>query len=226
MKIQRTFILSTLIFALCLLSAQNIFAQGKFDVRDAGVENEVKGAAKFSELLRRFMTLYLKIESKNSASDVEMKELVSLGQNIKDGTSNFRSNLQGLVAKLKNGNRWNEKFDDEFANSIVSPRTKALFQNSGARKILGTEINPAIDSAGTEIDAMLNEIKGLRATNENRGVFFATASYTKSAAKGKFGCVMLGVGVAIAELAGAKLTAGNLDKIFDRKCGGADSATE
>ena len=217
-------LLTVFVSAVCLMTAQNTFAQGKFDARNAGVEPEIKEAAKFSDLLLRFMTVYVQYDGKRIVSEEEIKELVQLGQSVKDGTSNFRSNLQGLVTKLKNGNRWNEQLDKEFTDSIVSPRAKELFQNSGARKIFGTEINPAINSLGTDIDAMINDLKSRRAASVSQGISFEKAATSRSAAKGRLKCIVLGVGIAVAEVAGAKLTAGNLDKIFDKSCGGGGAA--
>jgi hypothetical protein len=213
------------VFALVAAAALAVPAQRRFDAKTAGTETELKGVAQFAQNLIQFADLANQIEKRGSVSDGEITKLQDSGRRIKDGTSTFRGNLQGLISKLKSGNRWNDEFDTEFLDSITNPRVKAFIKRlGGARKAL-TEAEAAINTLSRDVDATINETKALRSINAGQDVFFMNASFSSGGGKVRLKCVLLGVGVAAAEVARLKLTAENLDNLFDsNKCGSAGGA--
>lgn len=217
-----------LAFVFALGLSQSAAAQGRLDVRAAGVETEVKGLAQFAEQLAQFVGQSEQLQKRGSATEADLTKLQELGRRVKDGSSNLRRFLQALISKLKASNRWNDQFDAEFVASISNSAVKSFIQrNGGARKLLSADINPAIDSIGADADAIVDEVRNHRAAISSDAVFIK-AAFSSPAGLGKgFKCGLLAVGIAAAELAGAKLTAGNLDAVFDRKCGGgAGAATQ
>lgn len=214
---------AALVFALATAAA----AQRRFDPRAAGTEAELKGVAQFAQDLVNFVKQAQALEANPNASEAEHKKLQDFGRRIKDGTSNTRANLQGFIAKLKNSNRWNDQFDAEFLDAITSPRLKAFIQRiGGARKAL-TEAEAAINSLSQDVDTTISDAKRRAANDAGSEPFFMNASFAGNrAGKVRLKCVLLGVGVAAAEVTRLKLTAENLDNLFDsNKCGGAGAPT-
>lgn len=219
-----TALLSTVfVIALCV---SNTDAQRRFDFKAAGVENEAAGIDQFTDALISFSLKNSEISKKNTSLADRLrlkKELEDAGNKVKASAGNARRLLQALISKLKSGNRWNDDFDKDFLDGIVSPRIKSLVQrNGGARKALG-DAEALFSSLNAEIDAAVREANDNQALNETGDVLFTNASF----AYRKNGCVLLGIGIALAEsrLLKMKLTAQNLDNIFDNKgCGGSGGA--
>lgn len=208
---------------LTLAGAGSADAQKRFDPKATGTESELRSVAGATQDLLNFVKQAQFIEQDANAPAIEHKKLQDLGRRIKDGTGSFRGSLQGFIAKIKNANQWNEQFDAEFAESITSPRVKAFIKRvGGARKAL-TDAEAALNSLGQDVDATVNESK--RAAHFTGESVFVNASFSSGgAAKVRLKCVLLGVGVAAAEIGRLKLTAENLDNLFDsNKCGGGSA---
>ena len=222
------FYLRLLPVALCalLLLAANGAAQRRFDAKAAGAENELRNLAQFTQELLNFIKQAQAVEANPDAPEAERRRLADLARRVKDGTGNTRANLQGFIGKLKNANRWTDEFDAEFLDSITSPRVKALIRRAGgARKAL-SEAEAALNSLAQDVDATVGDTK--RASLDADEVFFTRASFggARFGAKVRVKCVLLGIGVAAAEITRLKLTAENLDNLFDsNKCGSASPAT-
>lgn len=220
----KTKIITTLFMIFALAAAAN--AQRRFDPKATGTEAELRNVAQFAQELVDFIKQARHIEQDNASSEAELKKLQDVGRRVKDASGNFRSNLQGLISKLKSNNRWNDEFDAEFLDSIVSPRLKGFIGRlGGARKAL-TEAEAAINSVSQDVDATINEARSPRASNLVNEVFFTHASFAPRSGVGggkvRVKCVLLGVGIAAAEIGKMKLTAENLDNLFDsNKCGNA-----
>lgn len=212
-------VFSVAIFGMAMLTAvTDANAQRRFDPKATGTENELRNVGQITQDLLNFIK-QAEVAEQNP-SPAEHKKLQDLGRRIKDGTSNFRGSLQGFTSKIKRANRWNADFDTEFADSISNPKIRAFIQTlGGARKAL-TDAEAAIGSLGQDVDATVNDAK--MGINLGDNGFFKKASFASgSAGKVRLKCVLLGVGVAAAEIARLKLTAGNLDNLFDNnKCGG------
>jgi hypothetical protein len=201
-------------FVCLLATAQNANAQ-----RLSGISNgsEARGIAQFANDLSDFLTQANLVESENSSNPANIKKLELLGKKVKDGTSNLRSNLKGLVTSLKNQNRWDDNLDTEINDLFGSRKIKGFFQRNGGRKIL-TDAEGAINALNADVDTIIS----------NAGKRRASASFgtENSGRKFKVKCVVLGVAIFGAELARAKQTAENLDGFFDKSCGaGATTAT-
>jgi hypothetical protein len=218
--------LSVFIFAL----GQNVFAQRYLsELKD---RNEPKGIAQFGDDLAAFLKLAEEINAKPSiVSPRILAELDRLGRKVKEGTSNFRSNLKGLVAKFKSDNRWDDKLDGEINETLGSRKVKGFFQRVGGRKILN-DSDGAINAINIDVDAILSDAKKLSAsiTRVEDTTFmktsFAQAGVAPSALKLRFKCVVLGVAIFGAEIAKAPKTAENLDNIFDSNgCGSGTAST-
>lgn len=214
---------AALVFALAGIAD----AQRRFDPRAAGTEAELKGIAQFAQDLVNFVKQAEALEQNSNVTEAEHKKLQDFGRRIKSGSGSTRGNLQGLISKLKNSNRWNDEFDTEFLNSITSPRLKAFFTRiGGARKAL-TDCEAAISSLSQDVDTTISDAKKRAANDSGNELFFMNASFAANrAGKVRLKCVLLGVGVAAAEITRLKLTAENLDNLFDsNKCGGAGAPT-
>lgn len=219
-----TALLSTaFVIALCV---SNTTAQRRFDFKAAGVENEAAGIDQFTDALITFSLKNSEISKKSTSLTDRVRlrrELEDAGNKVKANAGNARRLLQALISKLKTGNRWNDDFDKDFLDGIVSPRIKGLVQrNGGARKAL-SDAEALFGSLNAEIDAAVRDANDNQSLNETGEVFFVNASF----AYRKNGCVLLGIGIALAEsrLLKMKLTAQNLDNIFDNKgCGGGGGA--
>ena len=225
------FFSAAFVFIVGLSAVQNADAQRKFDPKATGTETELRNVANFTQELVNFLKLADLVDQNSAVSEDDHKKLRDTGKRVKDGTSNARTNLQGFISKLKAANRWNDDFDAEFLDAIVSPRIKAFIQKAGgARKAL-TAAEAALNAVGQQVDAAINDAKKPRAENIVTDVFFMNASFSSnpnyvfSARKFRVGCFLLGVGIAAAEIARAKLTAENLDNVFDSKCGGSAPTT-
>lgn len=220
---------AAIVFVVGLSTAQ---AQRRFEPKSVGAETEVRNVANFTQELLTFLKQTEDADNNANVSEVELKRLQNQGKRIKDGTSNTRSSLQGIISKLKSANRWNDEFDADFLEAITNTRVKAFIKRAGgARKVL-TDAETALNSLGQDIDAALNDAKKTRAANHSGEVFFVKASFAEdappsfSSRKVRLKCVLLGAGIALAEIGRLKLTAENLDNIFDsNKCGGAAPTT-
>lgn len=211
-----TVLLSIVFVALCV---SNTTAQRRFDFKAAGVETEAAGIEQFTDALIAFSLKDVENRKSKLTDRVKLRrELQDNGSRVKGSSSNARRLLQELIAKLKNGNKWNDDFDKSFLDGIVSPRIKSLIQrNGGARKVLA-DADGLFNSLNTEIDDSIREANS-QALNETGGVILMNASFAKRGDR----CLLLGIGIALAEsrLLKMKLTAENLDNIFDSKgCGG------
>jgi|GEM_PF-2605940 len=231
MRNRKTSSLLTVLFSTAFVIAlcvSNTAAQQRFDFKAAGVENEATGIEQFTDALVSF---YLKdVETKKSKSLPDRvrlrRELQDASSKVKGNSGNARRLFQELISKLKNGNRWNDDFDKDFLAGIVSPRIKSLIQRlGGARKALDLA-EAAFNSLNADIDQTVKEANDDNALNQAGEVSFTNASFTPAAFSRKRGdgCILLGIGIALAEsrLLKMKLTAQNLDNIFDSKgCGGS-----
>lgn len=222
-KLFATFMTIAFAFVIGLSSAQEASAQRYLsELRDT---NDVKGIAQFAENLANFFEIAQKIEDGGKLNPILTKELDKAGKKVKDGAATFRSNLKGFITTLKNKNQWNEDLDKEFLEILGSRRIKGFFQRNGGRKIL-TDADAAINSIATDVDTIIANASKLRAANST-SIFMQTAfAPAVSARKLSFKCVLLGVGIAIAEYKKMNKTAENLDGFFDKSCGaGANTAT-
>ncbi len=224
-KLFATFMTITFAFVISIFSAQDASAQRYLtEIKDTG---DVKGIAQFADNLANFLELAQKIEDGNRLNPALLKQLEDAGKKIKDGTSNFRSNLKGLVALFKNKNQWSDELDSQFNELLGSRKIKGFFQRNGGRKIL-IDADAAISAIGVDVDAIIANAKNVKNANvSNNSVFMQTAfAPTASARKIRFKCVALGAAIFGAELLKAKKTAENLDGFFDKSCGaGANTAT-
>ena len=221
-----TLLLAAFAFVFLLSTAREASAQRYLsEIRAA---NEANGIIQFADELSEFLNLAQFIEQDNLARPLEIKRLEAAGKKVKDGTSNLRSNLKGLIAKLKSQNLWDEQLDKEINDALGGRRVKGFFQRNGGRKIL-TDAETAINAVNSDVDTIINNAK-----NRTSGsVSFGDGHFTKaafapaaSARKVSFRCVVLGVGIFIAEIKKAPKTAENLDQFFDKNCGaGANTAT-
>lgn len=223
-KLFATFLTIAFAFVIGIFSTQEVSAQRYLsEIKDS---SEVNGLVQFADNLANFLELAEKIEGGQKDDAIYMK-IEFVGKKIKDGTSNTRSNLKGLVNNFKNKNQWNDELDNQFNQFLGSRKIKAFYQRNGGRKIL-TDADAAIGSIGTEIDAIMTNLKALKSSSASNIQAFSQTSFspTASARKVRVKCVALGVGIFIAELKGAKKTAENLDGFFDKSCGaGANTAT-
>jgi hypothetical protein len=216
--------LLTMLFSVAFVAllVSNATAQRRFDFKAAGVETEAAGIEQFTDALIAFSLKDVETRRSKLADRVKLRrELQDTGTKVKGSSSNARRLFQELIAKLKSGNRWNDDFDKSFLDGIVSPRIKSLIQrNGGARKVLA-DAEALLNSLNAEIDETIREANNNQALNETNEATFTRASFY-----GKRGdrCLLLGIGIALAEsrLLKMKLTAQNLDNIFDSKgCGGS-----
>lgn len=224
-KLFTTFMTITLALIVGAVSVQQASAQRYLsELRDT---NDVKGIAQFADNLANFLEIAEKIEDANRLNPVLIKQLEDAGKKVKDGASNFRSSLKGLVTLLKNKNQWNDELDSQFNELLGSRKIKGFFQRNGGRKIL-TDADAAINAISGDVDAIIVNAKKLKtASVNNNAVFMQTAfASNASARKVRFKCVALGAAIFGAELLKAKKTAENLDGFFDKSCGaGATTAT-
>ncbi len=210
-----------------LFAATDADAQRRFDPKTTGTETELRNVALVTQDLLNFVKQAESVEQNPSASAADRKKLQDFGRKVKDGASNFSGSLRGFTQKLKNANRWNDEFDAEFLDSITNAKIKSFIQKLGGARRAFTEAEAAISSLGQDVDTTINDSR--RASNFGGEVFFTNASVSTnyaftSARKVRIKCILLGVGVAAAEAARLKLTAENLDNLFDsNKCGGGSS---
>lgn len=225
MKLNKLFAtFMTIAFVIGIVFAQETLAQRYLsEIKDS---SEANGIVQFAENLASFLELAEKIEA-GDKSDAVYIRFENVAKKIKDGTSNFRSNVKGLAATFKNRNQWNDELDSQFTQLLSSRKIKTFFQRNGGRKIL-TDADAAISSIPADVDAIVANIKKLRAANSDNGSVFMRTAFAPNASARKlsFKCVALGIGIALAELKGMKRTAENLDGFFDKSCGaGANTAT-
>ncbi len=215
-------------FVFFLSTTQEVTAQRYLTEIKSG--SEAKGIAQFANDLSAFLEIAEFIEQENIVSPRDIAKLQAAGKKVKDGTSNFRSNIKNLVTKLKNKNQWDDELDTEINDLFGSRKIKGFFKRNGGRKIL-TDVDSAIGSLNSDIDAIIANAKNEKASNSNgTGEFFMQASFvpcsTISLRKLKLKCVILGAAIFGAELVKADRTAENLDGFFDKNCGaGANTAT-
>jgi len=210
-------------FVFGFVSAQNTNAQRY--LTEIKSSSEAKGIAQFANDLSDFLTQANLVETQNNPANI--KKLEMLGKKVKDGTSNLRSNLKGLVTLLKNQNRWDNNLDTEINDLFGNRKIKGFFQRNGGRKIL-TDAEGAINALNADVDTIINNAKKATASAFNSdGIFMQTSFASKnSGRKFKLKCAVLGVAIFGAELIKADRTAENLDGIFDKSCGaGATTAT-
>lgn len=212
-------------FVIGLSSTQETSAQRYLsEIKDS---NDVKGIAQFADNLANFLELAEKAEAGGKIDSITIKITEAAGKKIKDGTSNFRSNLKALVANLKSKNQWNEDLDNQFLELLGSRKIKGFFQRNTGRKIL-TDADTGINSIAADVDAIIANLKNKQASNSSSDSIFTRTAFapTASARKLKFKCVVLGAAIFGAELVKAPKTAENLDGFFDKSCGaGANTAT-
>lgn len=219
-----TFLTITMTILIGFISAQETFAQRYLtEIRPS---NEIKGIVQFADNLSEFLELAEKAES-GARTDLVYIKMGDAAKKVKEGTSNFRSNLKGLVTIFKNKDQWNDALDSQFNELLANRKSKGFFQRNGARKVL-TDADAAINSIAAEVDAIVANLKAQRvSTVTNNSIFMRTAfAPNTSARKFKLKCVVLGIAIFGAELTKATKTAENLDGFFDKSCGaGASTAT-
>ena len=224
-KIFATFMTIAFAFVISILSTQEASAQRYLtEIRDS---NDVKGIAQFADNLAKFLESAQKVEEGGRFDAITIKITEAAGEKVKNSASGFRTNLKALVANFKNKNQWNEELDNQFNEFLGSRKIKGFFQRNGGRKIL-TDADAAINSIAADVDAIIANLKKLRAANASQNSIFMQTAFapTASARKVRFKCVALGVAIFGAELLKAKKTAENLDGFFDQSCGaGANTAT-
>ena len=220
------FVTTAFVIVCSLCAASEADAQRRFEAKSVEADAEVRNFAQFAQELVNFIKQAEAVESNANAPEAERRKLQDLGRRITDGTSNARSNLQSLIAKIKKANRWTDEFDAEFLDSISNARVKALIRRvGGARKAL-TEAEAALNTLRQDVDATINESKKAALFDDDEDVFVNASFGGRRAGKIRVKCVLLGVGVAVAEVGRLKLTAENLDNLFDsNKCGGAAPTT-
>lgn len=215
------------VIALCV---SDTAAQRRFDLKAAGVDNEAAGIEQFTDALISFALKDAELSKKSTSLTDRVRlrrELQDAGSKVKGSAGNARRLLQALISKLKSGNRWNDELDTDFLNSIISPRIKSLIQrNGGARKVLA-DADAIFNSLNADIDATLREANENQALNETGEFTFMNTSFAFYGKRGDR-CILLGIGIALAEsrVLKMKLTAQNLDNIFDSKgCGGGGAGS-
>ncbi len=216
----------SLLFVLALLSVSS-YAQGKkLDLTALGVNNESKAVADFGDSLAVFAKRSDVLLKKERLTRAEITTLEADGKKITDGTSNLQSNLQRLIAKLKQSNNWNDQFDADFLASVKSANARAAInQAGGARKLLEGALADIV-SPRDVVNTNINEAKAKLVAGNRRvkdeQVFTAHAAYRFK----KFKCFLIGAGLAISEAAGLDRTACRLDEAFGAAgCGSPTTCT-
>ena len=208
---------------LSLSTAQNASAQRYLS--ELKSTTEVKGLAQFALDLNDFLKLAESLEGAKVVSPRDFALLETAGKKVKDSAPNFRQSLNGLIAKIKKNNRWDDALDAEILNLLGNRKTKGFFQtNGGGRRIINEALN-AYNVIVSDVDTIVNSFRQSQSVNPGDEVVFSNASFaaSSSARKVRFKCLVLGAAVLGAELAGADRTAENLDRIFDKSCGGGAS---
>ena len=207
----------SLLFALALLSG-NTYAQRYLSER-LGIHNEARAVADFGDSLAVFAKKSDVLLKKESLTRLEVASLEADGKKITDGTSNFQSNLQQLITKLKNSGNWNEQFDTDFLAAVKSANARAAInQAGGARKLLEAVLSDVV-SPRDVVNTNINEAKAKLVAGNRRAA--GEEVFTAHAFRKSFKCIALGVGLAIAEVAGADRTACRLDEAYgEAGCGG------
>lgn len=213
---------------LCLTGTLEASAQRY--LTEIKTTTEIRGISQFGADLSDFLALAEYIEQENNATPANLKKLEAAGKKVKDGTSNLRSNLKGLIAIFKKSEHWNEELDNQINEALGSRRIKGFFQRNGGRNLLNSA-DTAINAIAADVDAIISNAGVItkeldKKTNTAAGGLggdgiFAKTSFAASgsAKRVKFKCVVLGLAVFGAEVVGADRTADNLDKIFDKSCG-------
>ena len=219
------FVTTAFVFAFSLCAAQNADAQRRFEPKSVEADTEVRNFAQFTQELVNFIKQAEALEGNANAPETERRKLQELGRRVNDGASSARSSLQNLIAKIKKANRWNDEFDTEFLDSISNARVKALIRRvGGARKALA-DAEAVFNTLRQDVDATVNDSKKAGLVNDE-DVFMNVSLAPRPGGKVRVKCVLLGVGVAVAEVGRLKLTAENLDNLFDsNKCGTAAPTT-
>jgi hypothetical protein len=219
------FLTITFALVISLVSVHETSAQRYLtEIRDSA---DIKGVAQFADNLSQFLTLAEKAEADSRLNPILLKQLEAAAKKVKDGTSNLRSSLKGLVGNFKTKDQWNEALDNQFNELLSNRKVKGFFQRNGARKVL-TDIDAAINAINSDVDSiMVIAVKKGVSASVGSSIFFQTSfASTAPAAKVRFKCVVLGVAIFGAELVKASRTAENLDGFFDKSCGaGANTAT-
>jgi hypothetical protein len=200
-----------------LLGANNVFGQDY--VTKLRTNNHVSGGIQFANDLAAFLEMAERLESKKVVINPEIQALEALGQKVINGASKFRSNLKGLVSKIKGDNRWDDNFDRESLTLLGNRKIKSLFQSQGARKIL-SEADLDLNDLAAEIKGIIGDLRRRVGDNQGENRNFRTVSFSERVALGKFRCFLLGAAIFFAEIIKAPKTAENLDQRFDSKCGG------
>jgi hypothetical protein len=221
-----TLISVAFVFALCLSSAQEAAAQRY--LTELRTTSEARGLSQFATILDDFLSLADTLDQSNIVSPRDAARLEAAGKKVKDAAPNFRQSLEGLIAKIKKDNQWNDALDSEILGALGNRRIKGFFQNNGGGRRILTEAVNALNVIPREVDAIINNAKKSQAANFSGGGIFLQTSFaaSSSARKVRFKCVLLGIAIFGSELLKADKTAENLDKIFDKSCGaGATTAT-
>jgi hypothetical protein len=208
--IYRNFFIALMMFALALAPFLTMPPQtnaGGIDLKALNAESEAKSIAQYVEGLTAFFNQAETLSGKRLIPRADVTKFENEGRRIKSDASNFRSKLQALIAKLKAANRWNEQLDADIAAALGNRKVKGLLaRGGGARKLLETALNE-IGSLDTDIDSVIGRVKA------------NSASSAHARAKFRVKCAALFAGVAVAELLKMKLTAENIDAVFDKNCG-------
>lgn len=218
-----------------LFSIAFVMVLGLSTVREASAQRylteiktttEIKGISQFATDVSDFLKLAEFIEQENNVSPAQLKRLEAAGKKVKDGAGNLRTNLKALIANLKKSERWNDELDKQINEILGNRKAKGFFQRNGGRNLLNAG-ETAINSVAADVDAIINDARKLQSVNlEIGGVLLKTSFMpAASAKKGRLKCALLGLAIFGAEVAGAKITAENLDGHFDKGCGAGANAT-
>lgn len=196
----------------------------RLDLKALGINNEAQRITSLLDVQAKFFKKALDLNDRGGVSLDEKTQLQTEAVQRKADLSTLRRELESLINKLKQANRWNETFDAQFLASLKNSNARSvLTQAGGARKLFQAALNE-LDLLRVDIDDEVQQVgtKKLHQvkTSDRRNRVFAAHARP---AMGKAGCNLILAGVFAAILTGRQDVACLLAKRYqDKGCGTVD----
>ena len=160
---------------------RNINVNEKLDFRALGIDNEAKQFVSLIDVQVKFFKRGEELRAKSILSPRDPGSFREDADKRKAELVTIKNQLESLINKLKQKNRWDDAFDAQFLVSLKNDSDRSvLSQFGGARKLFQSAVGE-ISSTRDEIDEEVRQVNSKqtgRLRNRTDRVFAAHASPT------------------------------------------------
>lgn len=119
----------------------------RLDFRALGIDNEARQFVSLIDLQLKFFKRGAELRAKSILSPRDPESFTEEANKRKSDLVTIKNQLESLINKLKQKNRWNDAFDAQFLVSLSNDSDRSvLTQAGGARKLFQSAVNEVIET--------------------------------------------------------------------------------